>query len=119
MTEQVTVVVGLESLPPSDDPATSWYDDAIGRWGEPRINIPNEQRIGGVGYRRCWVWFPKIGDRLVNHHVRIDRKPARGTVVETWHVLAGNHLGDEAQSRLKHEPTESDMQRITRAGWGL
>lgn len=118
-------VVGLESIALDEPTGPTWIDEAIERWGEPRLRLDTEgpgwvsSRSGEFASRRCWAWFPKIDGNWVNHNISIDRIPARADRPERWEVIVGNHLNGSAFATFDHDPTDTELRRLVKAGWRL
>ena len=99
----------------------TWLDEAIERWGEPRLRFDEEKRVPsdrGPMYRRCWVWFPIMDGKPVNVHLSIDHYPRKGDA-EFWRVECGYHSSpwpDTGRS-FQHDPTDNDVRCVIARGW--
>lgn len=86
----------------TDLPA-AWLAEINAVLGPPRVAVPDETRISGGAYRRCWVWFPNGR----NHNVGIDRTPGG------WTATASGARG-QAEWSGRTEPTDDDMLALCR-----
>lgn len=89
---------------------SSWLDDLISVYGEPRVKPPAGGVKLGRSIRRAWVWFPGG----VNHSLHID------DCGDFWEAGVASHTGKGYVRReASGEPTDAQIRAMIRLAWEL
>ena len=88
-----------------DEPAGTWLDVAVERFGEPRIAFPEPRNLGHYT-RRCWVWF--VDGQ--NFNIALDVEGSR------VHTSAGSP-GRRVELYTNGEPADAEIRGLCECAW--
>jgi hypothetical protein len=101
----VVIRAGIVTLSNPLEAAGTWLDQAIERFGEPFIAIPDAVIRPGLN-RRCWGWF--VDGQ--NYNLAIDRE-------DTGFRVTGGAPYRHARIWTSTEPTDSEIRSVLDLAW--